>query len=144
MAYIQANKEAELPNLINQEIWQFIGDRGVYCASPDHMLSNFDVFVHSSGNLFYRMKLKKDVLPVNSKTCSTFFEGVEFYDPMECFISRTVGGDEVNIMPTHYRDDIDPFSNPNQTQEIREIREAEELENETSISFERFLSLKLI
>jgi hypothetical protein len=51
MAYIQAHKKKQLPNLTNQEIWQFIGDRGVYSASPDHMLSNFDVFVHVLGTL---------------------------------------------------------------------------------------------
>jgi hypothetical protein len=89
------------------------------------------------------MKLKEDVLPVDTKTCSTFFENVIFHDPMECFISRTVGGDEVNIMPTHYKNDIDLFSLANE-ENTDEICDAEELENETSISFEKFLSLKLI
>ena len=127
---MQSNKPKQLPSLNNEQLWHFIGERGVYSQSPEHMLSCFDVFVHHEGKLYYRMKLKKDRVPVTETSASAdLFVGTTFHDPMEAFINRRETKDEVAVMSTHYSKD---------NEENERGDEIEELENNCTIPFQTF------
>ena len=131
----EANTVKELPSLSNEDLWHFCGERGVYSQSPKHLLSCFDVFYHSKGNLYYRMKLRKnrEVIPsTEPDQTSGFFHGVVFHDPMGAFMDRKETKDEVAIMSTHYKFDYN--------EEFRRGDPIDELENEKTIPYEEFLA----
>jgi len=94
-----------LPSLSDIDIWEFIGDRGVYSESPSHMLACFDVFQHVKGKLYYRMK---NVRPKSSEVINEtgfshpFFKGMAMCDPMGHFMVRDETHDKVATMCTHY------------------------------------------
>jgi len=107
-------EEKELPSFTLKQIWNFVGERGVYSESPEHFSSCFDILCHYKGKLYYRMKLIKDRISSSPSSNTGFFKGVTFHDPMECFISRADTGDNVTIMATHYTnrdDEIDVLEN---------------------------------
>ena len=79
------------PSFTDEELWHFVGERGVYSACPRNFKYAFDVLVHREGVLFYRMKPRDEWFitiddPVVDK--DNMFPGIVIHDPMEHFITR--------------------------------------------------------
>lgn len=128
-----------MPTFTDEQIWRYVGERGVYSERPEYLKHCFDVFFHKEGMLIYRMKpehsFPKAVRPSKKSKKSEddgpraeLFGGVVFHDPMEAFILREYqydGVDQLTIMNTH-----DVEGNPH-----------EELENWCSVPFDQFYEL---
>jgi hypothetical protein len=88
------NSIKALPSMTNDELYDHLGHAGVFSESKRMLLTCFDVFVHHEGRLYYRMKLKKDRVPLVDDGAEGrvggLFEGTVFHDPMEVFIRRSI------------------------------------------------------
>jgi hypothetical protein len=99
-----------LPSFTDEQIWRFVGERGVYSDDPRYFKYCFDTLVHRNGILMYRMKPQKEwFFKVKTKNNSQMFGGTMFHDPMESFITREnpdfiVESDYLVLMNTHTSD----------------------------------------
>jgi hypothetical protein len=99
------NSIKALPSMTNDELYDHLGHAGVFSESKRMLLTCFDVFVHHEGRLYYRMKLKKDRIPLVAEGAEGgaegrvggLFEGTVFHDPMEVFIRRSETKDGIAV-----------------------------------------------
>lgn len=109
-----ANVRKELPSLSNAELWQLFGERDVHIHSAQALVAKFDVFLHSNGRLFFRMK--PDVT----------IHG----DTMGMFPLRADYGDKIHVMTTHRRRpdgslaDLDDYFEISHSIELSELADA--------------------
>lgn len=125
------------PSFSAYELWDFLGDQGIFSESPAHLLSAFDVLVHRQGTLYYRMRRIKDRKPVEplpeGAVRNVLFAGTIFHDPMGYFVRRSESGSRVNVSNCY-------------VQRADEHGERDEhiLENDHDISLEEFQALGLV
>ena len=84
--YVQpndANTIKTLPSLSNHELWELFIERGVHEPTSESLVSKFDVWLHSKGRLFYRLKPGKVVR-----------------DSADNFLCRDTN-DSIHVMGTH-------------------------------------------
>lgn len=102
----------ECPSFTDEELWEFVGERGVHCYNPRYFKYCFREIVHRDGYILYRMKPCTEyenviVRAENGRKIQLF------YDPMEVFHSRFhfMSDDERDnlvIAQTHAK----PFAEP--------------------------------
>lgn len=78
-----------LPSFTDEQIWHFVGERGVYSDSPECLKFCFRDLVHRDGILMYRMKPREEYFFKlrRKSTTGNLFEAVMIHDPMEGFLT---------------------------------------------------------
>ena len=96
----------QLNFLDDKKLWNYLGDVGIYFASPKIMRQCFEVLEHIGGIMIYRLKTLKEIKKIDlgdlGEEYSIFFKEIRFHDPLEKLISaEETRDDEVNIIKTH-------------------------------------------
>lgn len=109
-------KKVLLPSFGDEEIWHFLGERGVYSGRPEWLKYCFDIFEHFDGIFFYRMKHDFPHEMINDlkgeggmDTQCELFPALLFHDSMEALMDRNTTLDNVGVLQTHDNETGEPF-----------------------------------